>query len=625
MILDEIFDKIGRDSFFKSEDFGDNVGLSLEKSRELLEKAEELGLVINTSNDEYTFKDVLDETKVKEFEIYIEKNFVLGTRKKIHLNLEESELKDEVFHKLLARERGVATELLVRYIENNNTITSTRNDVKSEIYIWKDGETVPEGESYIKEFSRKILGSAYTTNLVNDVISKIRTDTFQDADEFYRKEQENKNEILIENGILNTESKELSIPNPRKIFFNRIPVKYDPSATCPNIDKFLSEVLKSPEDKKVFYEVIGDTLRRNYTSQTISILYGEGENGKGVATNLIKTFLGFKNCSAVHLSQLTPDSFSCSLLFGKLANIAGDLSSGDLKDTGRLKELSSGTDMISAKRKFLNDLLFINYAKLIFSLNELPRVYDLTHGFWRRLQVLDFPYRFLKQKEYNLLKDKKGIKLADPEIIKKITTPTELSGLLNKALNGLDRLRKNKQFSYTKSTAEVKDMWIRKSDSFTAFCYDLLEEDSEGYISKKTIRKTFNQFCKKYKVRGTSDKNIKVVLEDLFGVTESRKNTPEGFDNVWEGIKFNSNIKDYKGFSPYRTFTKTSIGQKTIEKVDNSSNSLKIIDFFKENPKRVINLKEIESFFPNPKQELSKLKERGLIFEPEESKYQFLG
>ena len=54
-------------------------------------------------------------------------------------------------------------------------------------------------------------------------------------------------------------------------------------------------------------------------------------------------------------------------------------------------------------------------------------------------------------------------------------------------------------------------------------------------------------------------------------------------------------------------------------------NSLKIIDFFKENPDRIINLEEIEAFFPNPKEELDQLKQKGVIFELQKDKYQYLG
>ena len=123
----------------------------------------------------------------------------------------------------------------------------------------------------------------------------------------------------------------------------------------------------------------------------------------------------------------------------------------------------------------------------------------------------------------------------DTEIIDKMSTDEELSGLLNEALDGLDRLLDNKDFSYSKNTNQVKDMWIRKSDSFTAFCYDHLEEDSTGTITKKSLRKTYHKYNKLHKLPGCSDKAIKITLESMFGITESQNNN---FDRLWEGIKF---------------------------------------------------------------------------------------
>jgi hypothetical protein len=78
-------------------------------------------------------------------------------------------------------------------------------------------------------------------------------------------------------------------------------------------------------------------------------------------------------------------------------------------------------------------------------------------------------------------------------------------------------------------------MWIRKSDSFTAFAYDHLVEDTESVISKKLLRKMYHKYTKKHKVAGCSDKAIKITLESMYGLSESQNCN---FDRVWEGINF---------------------------------------------------------------------------------------
>ena len=219
-----------------------------------------------------------------------------------------------------------------------------------------------------------------------------------------------------------------------------------------------------------------------------------------------------------------------------MANLSADLSKTDLKETGMIKSLI-GRDLITAKRKYLRDLNFVNHAKMIFSANELPKIYDTTDGFWTKWVLIEFPYKFVTQKVYDkdVKEEEKHVhKIMNPDIMKKLTTEEELSGLLNLALDGLDRLIKNKDFSYSKNTKEVKDLWIRKSDSFTAFCYDHLEEEATSEITKNELRRLYHIYRKKHKVPGCSDKAIKITLENMFGVYDYQN---KEWDRVWKGIK----------------------------------------------------------------------------------------
>jgi len=179
---------------------------------------------------------------------------------------------------------------------------------------------------------------------------------------------------------------------------------------------------------------------------------GFGRNGKSKTIELMKRFIGAENSSSLPLRALHEESFSLSELFGKMANLSADLSRTDLKETGIIKSLI-GRDTIQAKRKYLRDLNFVNYAKMVFGANELPKIYDTTDGFWTKWILIEFPYKFISKEIYNSLKgeDKKTHKIMDIDIIKKITTKEELSGLLNYALDGLDRILKIKIFHIQKA------------------------------------------------------------------------------------------------------------------------------------------------------------------------------
>ncbi len=509
----EFWDKIKESITFIHEDYKapKKVGV-IEKDKPTEnkeeEKKEEQGIIIN---DKY----------IKAEDFYIKREYIELTKDK---------------------KWGDASELLVKHILSKFRIYSLKNDQKSEMWIYKDGIYVPNGKSEIKEFLRYLLGKWYSNWIFGKVYEKIEADTFVDIDKFFN--SENKEEIPVLNGILNVNTLELTPYTPEKVFFNKIPVKFDPAKECPKIEKFLKDVLKNEEDIKVFYELAGFGLYKEYFIEKSIMLVGGGRNGKGKTIELLKRLVGADNCCSIPLASLRADGFSISELFRKLFNLAGDIGNQDLKDTSMFKSLT-GRDLVNGKRKFMNDLVFENYAKFVFACNELPMVYDLSKGFWDRWVLLEFPYTFIPEEEFEKEENKENLKIRNPDIINEITTPDEMSGLLNQALIGLRRLKENKNFSSTKGSEEVKDIWIKKSNSFISFCYNNLEEDYDTAITKKELRKRYSSFCKENKIPTKSDAVIKRVLQDTYGVSEERR---ESFNGIWEwfwvGLKWKKGVKN---------------------------------------------------------------------------------
>ena len=461
-------------------------------------------------------------------------------RKERPQNYKES---NEILTLILQSKKDEATEKIADHIMKNEHIYTTRDDDKAEIWIYYKGIYVPQGKTFINEICRLFLGEAYSTNITNRVIAKIEVDTYIDANKFFTYNKID--EIAVENGLLNIFTKELRDFTPKEIFFNKIPVKFDPDAKCPAISKHLKEVLKNPRDSYIIEELAGFFLLKEYKYEKAFMLLGGGRNGKGKTLELLKRFIGIDNCANIPLQQLETDPFSMGELFNKLANLSGDIDKKALNHTGTFKTLT-GRDMVSASRKFKNRINFVNYAKMVFLANELPETQDLTIAFFDRWILLDFPYTFLSQNEYDMLdgidRQRLPIKIADPEIIIKLTQPEELSGLLNLALEGLSRLTKQKDFSYTKSNDEVKKMWLRKSSSLSAFLMDCVEEKYDGYVKKSKLRQVYSKYCKDHKLIMTTDKKIKETLAINFGAIDGRKYLDDEQVYVWEGIKIKESI-----------------------------------------------------------------------------------
>jgi len=448
--------------------------------------------------DEIAKHNPADDVTIDGLREYIKERFSEEKLKEIEKKAKKtpkgkskaSELTPKIYTLLLQKKKGQATELIVNYILTNEKIYTTRCDENSEMWIYKEGIYLPQARTYIQETCREILDDIYTTNLYNQVVSKIEADTYINQDDFFK--EEDVNLIAVENGILNLKTKELMPFDSKYRFFAKLPVEYDKNKDCKKIKAFFESLFKDKNEIEVVQEIFGYLLHKDYFLEKAFMFLGTGRNGKGKTISLMKEFIGIDNCSEVPLDDLERDIFALGELFKKQANLCGDLSKTALKNTGNFKKLT-GRDLISANRKFLSRVKFVNYSKMIFSCNELPVTYDLTTAFFNRWIILDFPYTFLPQNEINNLpkKERKDVKLCDPSIIEKISTPEEMSGLLNWALVGLERIIKNKSFSYSPSTEETKTKWLRKSDSCTAFLMDCVEVDYKSYISKKEFRKEY--------------------------------------------------------------------------------------------------------------------------------------
>ena len=220
-------------------------------------------------------------------------------------------------------------------------------------------------------------------------------------------------------------------------------------------------------------------------------------------------------------------------------NTCGEITEKFIGNIDNVK-LLTGEDRVSVMRKYLSDLKFLNYSKLMFACNDLP-IINTDLAMWNRFIIFRYKKEFIDKEEYDKLpekeKENKGIK--DRGILNKICTKEEFSGLLNKFLDGLERLEK-KGYSNTKTAEENKMYWIRKSDSFQAFCLDNIEENIESNINKKELDRKYSKYCSKNKIKRLTKKHERFILENEYCSNDTQE---AGGDRVWEGIKFKETVE----------------------------------------------------------------------------------
>ena len=456
---------------------------------------------------------------LKERGIYV-KNFTIAETKGESTTVEEF-LNPFLNYSPKGMYQGVNYDVLIDDIQKKN-IFKTLTDTEQILY-YDSGVYRYNGEGIIKKDVEKRIGEKGTEHVKKEVIGHIRDRTRVDREEFNK----DKNLIPLKNGLFDLDTWKLQPHNPDLLFTYQLPVEYDPNAECPKIHKFFSEVLNE-EDIPLIQEIFGYCLYPSMPAQKIFFLLGPGGNGKGIVLGLILRLLGMENVSNVELYELEHGRFVLYVFYGKLANLMSEPNPKRMSKSTRIKSLTGG-DMISAeikgKQRRIN---FINFAKMIVAANKIPEITDTTIALWRRVIAIEFSHFF-------------GDDIADKNLIEKLTTPKELSGLLNWALEGLKRLRENNWcFSTTKSSEETKDKMRMYADPIYAFIKEKCVEGVNESVSKEGLYNVYKDFCEEKDFIPVKPNTFAASLKQHAKVKADRKRINGKRVRVWQGISLQS-------------------------------------------------------------------------------------
>lgn len=381
--------------------------------------------------------------------------------------------KRSTFSHIAIAEEIIANHRLIKY---NGTI-----------YEYLDNHYQPA------EFLRKYVRETYwgaKNNQVNEVVSYI-----SDMKEIRRGSiQANPYILNLKNTRLDIRTGECLEFTPDIIEFGRIPVTYDPSAYCSDLDKMLNRVfLGDREVINLFEELLGATLLKHNRYQKAFLFCGRGSNGKSTILDLIRTFLGIGNYSTLSLEEVT-GRFNKILLEHKYANIGDDIDNVTIKDTGTLKKMIAGNSITvedKGEKGYSTEL----YATHIYSANEIPRSFDKTDGFYRRWLIIPFNARFsVNDEDY------------DPMIFDKITTPTALSYLLNIGIRGAQRLIRKGRFTEPQTVKDALEAY--KADNSTVLSWIEDRDLNEDYFLEKPRDVVYSEFSDWCKVSGIKTANV---------------------------------------------------------------------------------------------------------------------
>lgn len=239
--------------------------------------------------------------------------------------------------------------------------------------------------------------------------------------------------IAMSNGILNYRTRELKSSTPELFTTWALPFKYDEEATCNTWTKFLNTIFAHDQAAiRTLQEFFGMYISGRMDLQKALILIGPSRAGKGTISRTLQALMGGDvNCASPGLAQLNEDFGLEGLIDKPLAVIE------DARTTGRndraVERLLGiiGEDNVSINRKGKAYWQGKLPARFLIVSNELPAFADASKAITTRFMAIRLTQSFVGKEDHDL-----GTAIM-----------SELPGILNWALDGLDRLEDNNTFT----------------------------------------------------------------------------------------------------------------------------------------------------------------------------------
>jgi len=399
---------------------------------------------------------------------------------------------------------------------------------KATVYYYKDGYYKQAGISILQKMVADFLGTAWSEHNQRQIVTHIKHTTFKTLTQI---EEERNPEwqyfINLNNCVYDSrKGHEEALPHdPKYMFLYKIPINYNPKATCPKAMNFFKSTL-SPNFVTISQEIFGYCLIDCYDIPAIFYLLGSGGNGKNVWLDLLTSMLGKENVTNKTIEALAGDKFCRIQLLGKRANLATEANEEGYIQSSFLKSVSDG-NWISGEYKGKDSIDFKTYAKIIVACNRLPKTKDDTPGWLDRQYVIPFFKRFrgTKKEKSSLAKDI----IADKE---------EMEGLLFWAIQGLQRLRDTNKFSYDGH----QEMYEKFGTAITYFLEGCVFEatNANAEISISDMYEYYTKWCKKHSLIPLRQQAFARQLSTNgreFGLYKGRRYVDGRQERCWKGVK----------------------------------------------------------------------------------------
>ncbi len=288
--------------------------------------------------------------------------------------------------------------------------------------------------------------------------------------------------VACANGLLDVGARTLLPHDP--LFFNgtSVPFGYDPAASAPQRwHRFLGELWGDDASSiAALAQWFGYVVSGRLDMQKIMLLVGPTRAGKGVIARTLGALVGNENVAGPTLSSLNGD-FGLAPLLGKTLAVVSDArlnGRGGHTVVERLLSIS-GEDPLTVNRKYRDQWTGKLPSRLMLCSNELPQLGDASMAIAGRFVPL-----LLERSWYG--KEDLGLEPALRE---------EMTGILNWALAGLERLERQGEFTRPPGADDTIRTLQDLASPVAAFARDRCVSGPDQLVAVDELYKAFRDWA----------------------------------------------------------------------------------------------------------------------------------
>ncbi|WP_405673742.1 phage/plasmid primase, P4 family [Streptomyces canus] len=322
--------------------------------------------------------------------------------------------------------------------------------------------------------------------------------------------------VACANGLLRIRDRALLPHTPGLFNLVSVPFAYDPAASAPTWDHFLSQIWPDDSDAiAAVQEWFGYVLSGRTDQQKILLMVGPSRSGKGTIARVLKELVGKENLAGPTLAGLGTN-FGLSTLIGKpLAVIADARLDGNSNNSQVVERLLtiSGEDTIDIDRKYREVWTGKLPTRLVILSNELPHFGDSSGVIARRFVLLNMRVSWLGKE--------------DPTLFDRLVA--EMPGILNWALEGLARLQRTKRITEPASSREAVTTMQDTASPTSAFVRERCTTGPACTVPVDALWAVWREWAEDNNVRpGTKQVFGRNLLSVVPQLNRSRPRAPSG-------------------------------------------------------------------------------------------------